>query len=271
MQLFSIGLTRLNMDGSEALDSEDRPIENYGSDDLMSYSRVWTGLNWHPERANTDAMSSRVDPMKFEGTWHDYFPKSDLSGGYLGERNYPLCLDLPDHHFLRKGATYRLLGSRSRPELLSDPSNWERDPLIRRMELEDTSPLYQTLCAEKDGKCTYPGKIVLDENLIYDDAARNELAEYGVESLRSVKLQGGQEAIYYEYVRPPCVEQTFYDNAKKVEDYTRGKYSTENMVAQSSMCADPRSDGASGKLSSLVDSSIICVVLILLKFFWKSF
>ena len=63
-------------------------------------------------------------PMRVD--WHDLFPKSDLSGGYLGEKNYPLCIDLPDRHFLREGATFRLLGSRNRPELVEDPKWWER-------------------------------------------------------------------------------------------------------------------------------------------------
>ena len=408
MQLFSIGLHKLNMDGSQVLDADGSVIENYGSDVLMSYSRVWTGLNWPERRANNDAVASRVDPMTLVSEWHDLFPKSDLMGGYIGDRNYPLCIDLPNQHFLKEGATFRLLGSRNRPELLDDPWNWETEPLIKRLTLTKDSPLYKKLCASETegGPCVFPAKVVLDADLDYTnipatpaptssptnaptetstlvvtgnngvpDTAfplgkcegdcdrdsdcsgnlkcfqRNGLEsvpgcegegengkdycfevpvsylwemgnngspsdafplavcqgdcdndnecqdglicmqrngneevpgcagtakkytdycipakspppgprhrELTVESLRTVKIQVGDTPIYYEYVRQPCVEQTFYHDAKKVEDYTRGKWSTSQMTAQSSMCADPRRDVASGKFCndqiSLID------------------
>lgn len=248
MQLFSIGLYRLNMDGTPVLDSDGNMIENYGSDDLLSYSRAWTGLEWPQYRANTDAISSRVDPMRVVAEWHDYFPKSDLLGGYIGDRNYPLCIDMPDKHFAKKGATYRLLGSRNRPELQEEPYTWQDEPLIKRLTLSESSPLYAKLCASETsgGPCTFPGKVVLDEDLEYTDDSHSELR---VNSIRSVKVQGGEIPIYYEYVRQPCVEQTFYHNAKKVEDYTRGRrWNTNQYTAQSSMCADPRRDVASGKV-----------------------
>lgn len=246
MQLFSIGLFKLNMDGSEVLDGDGNVIENYDSGDLMSYSRAWTGLEWQHYRANTDALSSRVDPMRVVWQWHDFFPKSDLLGGYIGDRHYPLCIDLPDKHFTKAGATYRLLGSRSRPEMLEDPWWWEDRASLKRMELAEDSPLYEKLCGGKkaDGSCNFKGKVVLDEDLVYSGT---EYAELNVDSLRAVKVQFGEVPIYYEYVRQPCVEQTFYHNAKKVEDYTRGRWHTSQMTAQSSMCADPRRDVASGK------------------------
>ena len=38
-----------------------------------------------------------------------YFNQITTDGGYLGDK-YPLCVDLPERHFLFKGATFRLLG-----------------------------------------------------------------------------------------------------------------------------------------------------------------
>ena len=35
--------------------------------------------------------------------------KIDLDDGYVGDK-YPLCVDQPKYHFLKKGAVYRLLG-----------------------------------------------------------------------------------------------------------------------------------------------------------------
>jgi len=46
MQLFSIGLYRLNPDGTLMLDGNVQPIETYGHDDIVGLSRVFTGFSW---------------------------------------------------------------------------------------------------------------------------------------------------------------------------------------------------------------------------------
>ena len=43
MQLFSIGLYKLNPDGSRVLTENGYPLEAYTMDDIFSYSRAWTG------------------------------------------------------------------------------------------------------------------------------------------------------------------------------------------------------------------------------------
>lgn len=43
MQLFSIGLYKLNPDGSRVLSETGYPLEAYTMDDIFSYSRAWTG------------------------------------------------------------------------------------------------------------------------------------------------------------------------------------------------------------------------------------
>ena len=43
MQLFSIGLYKLNPDGSRVLSENGYPLEAYTMDDIFSYSRAWTG------------------------------------------------------------------------------------------------------------------------------------------------------------------------------------------------------------------------------------
>ena len=46
MQLFSIGLYELNIDGSVKLDSEGRPIPTYDNDDITEMAKVFTGLTY---------------------------------------------------------------------------------------------------------------------------------------------------------------------------------------------------------------------------------
>ena len=45
MQLFSIGLVELNLDGSIKLDTQDQPIPTYDQDDIKELARVFTGWN----------------------------------------------------------------------------------------------------------------------------------------------------------------------------------------------------------------------------------
>ncbi len=46
MQLFSIGLYELNIDGSVKLGSDGKPIETYTTEDVEGLARVFTGLSW---------------------------------------------------------------------------------------------------------------------------------------------------------------------------------------------------------------------------------
>ena len=110
------------MDGSEALDSLGVPIKTYNSQDIVSFARAWTGFAQQPYRGNVEDINSptrysNLDPMRIKDIrFRDLFPKRGLEGKFIGDR-YPLCRDLPDKAFLRKGAKYRLLGGDPTPKL----------------------------------------------------------------------------------------------------------------------------------------------------------
>ena len=109
------------------------------------------------------------------------------------------------------------------------------DPDFPRLELEPSSPLYVQLCQEdEEGNCTLPSKVVLDANLVYDDVS-NKSAEYSVDTIRTVKMVVGSETIWYEYVKMPCVEHSYYRDAKRV---IKGEIWNDK-IQQSNMCADP--------------------------------
>ena len=46
MQLFTIGLHELNIDGSAVLDANGKPVETYTNADVMALAKVFTGYNW---------------------------------------------------------------------------------------------------------------------------------------------------------------------------------------------------------------------------------
>ncbi|MDO4906124.1 MAG: DUF1800 family protein [Lautropia sp.] len=47
MQLFSIGLEQLNLDGTPKLDAHGNPLPTYDNNDVQGLARVFTGWSWH--------------------------------------------------------------------------------------------------------------------------------------------------------------------------------------------------------------------------------
>ncbi len=57
MQLFSIGLYELNIDGTLKRDSSGNPIETYTTSDVMAMAKVFTGWSWaYPDAQLTDSV-----------------------------------------------------------------------------------------------------------------------------------------------------------------------------------------------------------------------
>ncbi len=223
MQLFSIGILKLNMDGSPKLDEEGETELAYSNDDIMSFSRAWTGFDLQPRRGNVEGANNRLDPMDIVPAWRDQFPKTDLNGGYLGDR-YPLCADLPKKAFLKKGATFRFLGSSPLPELMSDPSNFaSMDDSIKRLVLGSSSSLRNKLCNVQNGECRYENKVILDSTLECDGS------ECDADTVRVVQIEA---SVYYEYVRLPCVDNVFFNESVKISQRGGGG----NKLV---MCANP--------------------------------
>lgn len=96
MQLFTIGLVKLNLDGTQVLDRWGSPSPTYESKDVVSFGRAWTGFTYAPMRGNAEdtALSSngRIDPMVIgDAGLRDWWPKRGLERTYIGDR-YPLCV-----------------------------------------------------------------------------------------------------------------------------------------------------------------------------------
>jgi uncharacterized protein (DUF1800 family) len=88
MQLFSIGLWELNLDGTQKLDGEGRPIPTYDNATIANMARVMTGFSfggpkakeffYPPENFNA--------PMRMWDEFHDLGAKTLLNGVTLPER-----------------------------------------------------------------------------------------------------------------------------------------------------------------------------------------
>jgi hypothetical protein len=234
MQLFSIGLYKLNKDGTKQYDVEGTEIRTYTNRDIAEYARVYVGLNRQKPRGNiedptlpTSSGDNQIDPMLIDAEEKDHFPKVGIDRQYIGD-GYPLCTDLPAHHFLKKGATYRLLGSDPRPHLHSERDDWYGGA-PKRLSLNTTSSaLASALCLNNIDYCKPSAKVVLDKDLPCNGV------ECDVFEPRTFEVTTG---IWFEYVRPPCVKHAIYDKPLMIRRMSGswGRY----------MCGNPESLDAS--------------------------
>jgi len=155
--------------------------------------------------------------MQVVPDWRDPFPKSNLDGGFIGDK-YELCVDVNYKSFLKKGAHYRLLGGSSSPEMTKDPSYFS-DPAnsVLRAELDPTSALYLRLYNGGD----YELDVLLENDMTCTGI------ECNVDTLRVVKVGN----VYYEFVEKPCIQLAFYRDAKRIQGRDNRK--------QGQMCANP--------------------------------
>lgn len=128
MQLFSIGLVELNLDGSVKLDGNQQPIATYGQDDIKNLARVFTGWNhatinqWWEWTSNGIA---EVTPMKSFTAFHDsnskvLFGDNSIAANLTPQQDIEAALDILFAHpniapFISKQLIQRLITSNPSP------------------------------------------------------------------------------------------------------------------------------------------------------------
>jgi uncharacterized protein (DUF1800 family) len=82
MQLFSIGLYELNIDGSYKLNSANQPIPTYDNDTVQEMARAFTGLAYASSNGTsiTSGYRDYVNPMRMINVAHDMGSKRLLNG-----------------------------------------------------------------------------------------------------------------------------------------------------------------------------------------------
>lgn len=105
MQLFSIGLYKLNIDGTLQLDASQRPIPTYGADDIVGLARVFTGWSWDCAEGRTkNCFTSR-------------FTHRDGLAGDIGAGSRPM-VGYPEYHSTEEK---RFLGVVIPAQSIADP------------------------------------------------------------------------------------------------------------------------------------------------------
>jgi uncharacterized protein (DUF1800 family) len=146
LQLFSIGLVELNLDGTPVLDGNGQPIPTYDQSVVEGFAANFTGWTW----ANVSSFfenNSSWEPMQNWDAYHDKQPKAALSGvvlpaGQSGETDLAQALDNIAGHpnvapFLSKQLIMRFVTSNPSPEYVArvasiwnDDGNGERGNLL---------------------------------------------------------------------------------------------------------------------------------------------
>jgi uncharacterized protein (DUF1800 family) len=143
MQLFSIGLYQLNLDGTQKLDATGNPIETYGNADITGLAKVFTGLSWvGPDtsdarfrRANgvpgvNDDIDREIKPMQaynqFHSTQEKRFLGVTIPASTVADTNgdIRIALDTLFNHpnvgpFIGKQLIQRLVTSNPSPAYVS--------------------------------------------------------------------------------------------------------------------------------------------------------
>jgi uncharacterized protein (DUF1800 family) len=79
MQLFTIGLYKLNNDGSQQLDTTGKPIPTYSNVDVQGLAKVFTGFSWNIPSNNTDTAWSSCCIYVGTGFGEDLLPMQSFA------------------------------------------------------------------------------------------------------------------------------------------------------------------------------------------------
>jgi hypothetical protein len=103
MQLFTIGLEELNLDGSKKLDGDGKTIPTYTQDDVVELSKVFTGWDFQARGKNRygsigKKSNSLLVPLEFTDEFHEYSAKTVLGtsipADLTGEQDIDKALDI---------------------------------------------------------------------------------------------------------------------------------------------------------------------------------
>ncbi|MEM9054839.1 MAG: DUF1800 family protein, partial [Pseudomonadota bacterium] len=102
LQLFSIGLIELNLDGTPKLDGQNQQIETYTNDDVIGLARVFTGLSYAGGEFNKPPQDGDIRQMEMYPEQHSELEKvflgTTIPAGTPGDESIQLALDTIFEH-----------------------------------------------------------------------------------------------------------------------------------------------------------------------------
>lgn len=131
MQLFTIGLNELNIDGSAKLDSKGNTIPTYSQTDVNELAKVFTGWDMQDNTTYGKATSrtgNMIAPLEFTAEYHDTGVKnvlgSTIPAGNSGSEDIEAAIDILMAHenvapFISKQLIMRLVKSNPSSEYIA--------------------------------------------------------------------------------------------------------------------------------------------------------
>ena len=130
MQLFSIGLFELNIDGSLVLDDDGQPIPTYDNNDIREFAKIFTGLSYGGQNAYFgNPVPNFFSAMQMFSDMHEPGTKTLLNGtvvpaGQSGEQDIEDAIDNLFNHpnvgpFIGKQLIQRLVTSNPSPSYVA--------------------------------------------------------------------------------------------------------------------------------------------------------
>jgi uncharacterized protein (DUF1800 family) len=102
LQLFTIGLIDLNLDGTPKLDAQGQQIESYSNDDIEGLARVFTGLSWAGGEFYKEPQDGNIQPMEMYPEQHSELEKvflgTTIPAGTPGDESISTALDTIFNH-----------------------------------------------------------------------------------------------------------------------------------------------------------------------------
>ena len=120
MQLFTIGLYQLNIDGSQRLDASGKPIETYSNTDVSQLARVLTGWDYDTAGSTVANPTAVRKPMVVNPSLHETaastFLGTTIAAGLSGQAALDAALDALFNHanvapFFAKQMIQRMVAS----------------------------------------------------------------------------------------------------------------------------------------------------------------
>ncbi|ADE54004.1 DUF1800 domain-containing protein [Coraliomargarita akajimensis] len=176
MQLFSIGLWELNLDGTQKLDGQGEPIPTYGNAEITELARVFTGVNFASSNFGggwKDDGYYMTTPMKLFASDHDFDAKTLVTGHVIPARAATDANALQDV----EDAVYHLVRHPNTAPFVCRQ-------LIQFMVTDNPTPAYVERVAtvfQNNGSGVVGDMEAVVRAILMDDEARNPLEHLGTE------------------------------------------------------------------------------------------
>ncbi|MBR7798434.1 DUF1800 family protein [Undibacterium fentianense] len=181
MQLFTIGLYKLNIDGSYILENG-KPVETYNSNDIAGLAKVFTGWSWAgPDKTNTRFFGGTPDPNR------DWLPMQSYPNYHSTSVKNFLGTTIPAQAPANPEASLKI----ALDTLFNHPNvgPFIGKQLIQRLVTSNPSPQYVARVAavfNNNGQGVRGDMKALIRAILVDAEARNDpmLSDAGVGKLR---------------------------------------------------------------------------------------